>query len=90
MNSNYDKPINLGSERMISINDLVLLIASLTNKKVTIKNIDGPLGVMGRRSDNRLIEQVTDWKPLEDLETGLIKTYHWINEQIMLGKSDHE
>lgn len=90
MNSNYDKPINLGSERMISINDLVLLIASLTNKKVTIKNIDGPMGVMGRRSDNRLIEQVTDWKPLEDLETGLLKTYRWINEQIMLGKSDHE
>lgn len=90
MNSNYDKPINLGSERMISINNLVLLIASLTNKKVTIKNIDGPMGVMGRRSDNRLIEQITDWKPLEDLETGLIKTYRWINEQIMLGKSDHE
>ena len=90
MNSNYDKPINLGSERMISINDLVLLIASLTNKKVNINNIDGPVGVMGRRSDNKLIEQVTDWKPLEDLETGLIKTYHWINEQIMIGKSDHE
>lgn len=82
MNSDYDKPINLGSERMISINDLALLIASLTNKKITIKNIDGPVGVMGRRSDNRLIEQVTGWKPHEDLEAGLINTYRWINSQI--------
>lgn len=90
MNSNYNKPINLGSERMITINDLVLLIASLTNKKVTVKNIPGPLGVMGRRSDNDLIKKVTDWKPDEDLESGLLKTYRWINEQIMLGKKDDE
>ena len=88
MNSDYDKPLNLGSERLISINELVLLIASLTNKKVTIKNIPGPVGVMGRRSDNTLINAVTSWKPIEDLETGLLKTYHWINEQIILGKED--
>lgn len=90
MNGDYDKPLNLGSERMISINDLVLLIANLTNKSVTIKNVPGPVGVMGRRSDNTLIEQMLQWKPQEDLETGLLKTYHWINEQIMLGKSDDE
>jgi len=60
----------------------------LTNKKVNIKNIDGPMGVMGRKSDNTLINSVTNWKPNEDLETGLLKTYHWINEQIMLGKDD--
>jgi nucleoside-diphosphate-sugar epimerase len=88
MNSDYDKPVNLGSERMISINELVLLIANLTNKKVNINNIDGPMGVMGRRSDNRLIEQVTGWKPHEDLETGLLKTYHWINGEIINGKTD--
>jgi nucleoside-diphosphate-sugar epimerase len=88
MNSDYDKPVNLGSERMISINDLVLLIANLTNKNVTVKNIDGPMGVMGRTSDNRLIEQVTGWKPHEDLENGLTKTYQWISKQIMLGKED--
>jgi nucleoside-diphosphate-sugar epimerase len=88
MNSDYDKPLNLGSERLISINELVLLIASLTNKKVTIKNIPGPMGVMGRRSDNNLINSVTNWKPVEDLETGLLKTYHWINEQIILGRED--
>lgn len=88
MENDYDKPLNLGSERMISINDLVLLIAKLTNKNVNIKNIDGPMGVMGRRSDNNLIQEVIGWKPDEDLESGLLKTYHWINEQIMLGKDD--
>ena len=70
------------------INDLVKLIASLTNKKININNVPGPLGVMGRRSDNTLIRQLVGWSPDEDLETGLIKTYNWINEQIMLGKPD--
>lgn len=90
MESDVTVPVNLGSERMISINDLALLIASLTNKSINIKNIPGPLGVMGRRSDNTLIRKLVGWSPDEDLETGLIKTYHWINEQIMLGKEDSE
>jgi len=88
MESDINVPINLGSERMISINDLVLLIASLTNKKITISNISGPVGVMGRRSDNTLIRTLLGWSPKEDLEYGLTKTYHWINEQLMLGKTD--
>ncbi len=88
MNSEYDQPINLGSSRMISINQLVFLIGKLVNKNVFIKNIDGPLGVMGRKSDNDLIKQVIGWTPDEDLETGLIKTYAWINEQIELGLKD--
>lgn len=88
MNSNHNEPINLGSERMISINDLALLIASLTNKHINIKNIDGPVGVMGRRSDNTVIREVLGWSPNEDLETGLTKTYQWINEQITNGIED--
>ena len=88
MENNYTKPLNLGSERMISINDLVLLIANLTNKTINIKNVDGPVGVMGRRSDNKLIYETIGWKPDEDLETGISKTYHWINEQIILGNKD--
>jgi nucleoside-diphosphate-sugar epimerase len=88
MQSDYNKPVNLGSERMISINELVQLISSLTNKKVNIKNIDGPRGVMGRKSDNTLISEKINWRPKEDLETGLLKTYQWINEQIMLGRND--
>lgn len=88
MESTYTKPLNLGSERMISINDLVLLIANLTNKSINIKNVDGPTGVMGRRSDNKLIYETIGWKPDEDLETGISKTYHWINEQIILCNKD--
>jgi nucleoside-diphosphate-sugar epimerase len=82
MASDYDKPLNLGSERMISINDLVLLIAHLAGKQVTIKNIDGPLGVMGRNSDNNLIKEVLGWAPRDTLEYGLNKTYDWIDAQL--------
>jgi nucleoside-diphosphate-sugar epimerase len=90
MASDYDRPLNLGSTRMISINQLVLLIAKLNGKNVSIRNIDGPRGVMGRNSDNKLISETIDWTPDEDLESGLIKTYNWINEQITLDKRDVE
>ena len=82
MSSEYELPLNLGSERMISINDLVLLIAKLVNKPVTIKNIPGPLGVMGRNSHNTLIKEVIGWSPKDDLETGILNTYSWITQQI--------
>jgi nucleoside-diphosphate-sugar epimerase len=82
MDSNYSEPINLGSERMISINGLVLLIAKLTGHNVSIKNIPGPVGVMGRTSDNRLIKEKTGWAPAENLEYGLINTYEWIESEI--------
>ncbi len=88
MESDYTKPVNLGSTRMISINDLVKLIALLNGKNVDIRNIDGPRGVMGRNSDNKLIKEVIGWVPDEDLESGLIKTYKWIDEQIQLGLKD--
>lgn len=90
MESNCNVPVNLGSTRMISINNLVYLIAKLNNKNVTIRNIDGPRGVMGRNSDNRLIKEMINWVPDEDLESGLVKTYAWINEQIKLNKQDVE
>jgi nucleoside-diphosphate-sugar epimerase len=82
MESECSIPLNLGSTRMISINDLALLIASLTNKKINIKNVDGPIGVMGRNSDNTLIKKSIGWSPDENLEAGLIKTYKWIMEQL--------
>lgn len=81
MESDCQVPLNLGSTRMISINDLALLIASLTNKRVTIRNVDGPVGVMGRNSDNTLIKELIGWTPCEDLEEGLSNTYKWIMEQ---------
>ena len=88
MESDLTEPVNLGSTRKISINDLVHLIAKLSNKRVTINNIDGPLGVMGRTSDNKLIKEKIDWAPDEDLETGIAKTYDWILDQIESGVTD--
>jgi nucleoside-diphosphate-sugar epimerase len=70
---------------MISINDLVVLIAKIAGKKVKINNIDGPVGVMGRTSHNALIESLLEWRPDEDLEYGLVKTYSWIKEQTNAG-----
>lgn len=90
MNSDCKVPVNLGSERMISINDLVMLIAEIAGKKVTIKNIPGPRGVMGRNSDNKLIKETIGWSPDEDLEYGLKQTYEWISNQINKGISDIE
>lgn len=89
MNSNFTGPVNLGSERMISINDLVKLIAKLVNKNITIKNVSGPIGVIGRNSDNRLIREKLNWCPNENLEEGLLKTFKWISTQIELGKKDN-
>jgi len=88
MNSDFTGPVNLGSERMISINNLVYLIAGLVNKSVTIKNIPGPMGVMGRTSDNRLIREKLNWAPHEKLEDGLMKTFNWIVKQIESGNND--
>jgi nucleoside-diphosphate-sugar epimerase len=82
MESECEFPLNLGSERMISINDLALLIAKLAYKNVSIKNVDGPMGVRGRNSHNKLIKETINWAPGEDLEAGLIKTYAWINAQL--------
>ena len=90
MESNCTVPINLGSERMISINQLVFLIAKLVGKNVSIRNIDGPRGVMGRNSDNRLIKELIGWAPADNLELGLTETYNWISEQIKLGNKDVE
>jgi nucleoside-diphosphate-sugar epimerase len=88
MDSDCTIPLNLGSERMISINDLVHLIAGLVDKKVEIENVPGPLGVMGRNSHNDLILTSIGWKPGEDLEYGIQKTYSWIKDQIDNGIED--
>lgn len=82
MASECEFPLNLGSERMISINNLAFLIAKLNNKSVSIKNVEGPMGVRGRNSHNKLIKETIGWAPGEDLEAGLIKTYAWIERQI--------
>lgn len=82
MDSDCEFPLNLGSERMISINDLALLVAKIAGKDIRIKNIPGPMGVMGRNSHNKLIKETIGWAPGDNLEYGLEKTYAWISEQL--------
>lgn len=82
MESDISIPVNLGSERIITIGDLTYLIAEIAKKNVQIKNVDGPVGVMGRSSHNDLIEKLLGWRPDENLEHGLTHTYKWIKEQV--------
>lgn len=82
MASNYSKPLNLGSDRKISINDLAFLIAGLVGKNIQLNHIDGPVGVMGRNSDNKLIKEIISWAPQNNLEYGLKQTYDWIVTQL--------
>ena len=89
MQSDCEVPLNLGSERMISINSLVFLIAKLVNKSIAITNVDGPMGVRGRNSHNKLIKEMIGWTPAENLEDGLIQTYNWINQQIQHNNKDN-
>ena len=74
--------LNLGSEEMISINNLTNLIAKIANKRIFIENVPGPEGVRGRNSDNLLINKVLNWSPTQSLEEGLRKLYAWINNQV--------
>ena len=85
---NWEGPVNIGSEEMVSINDFAKKIMGIANKKVNIRNIPGPLGVRGRRSDNRLIQEKLGWAPSKPLSEGLAKTYTWIAEQVKLGSVD--
>ena len=87
MRSDCTIPVNIGSDEMISINDLVALVASIAGKKVNINNIPGPVGVQGRNSDNRLIFSELNWKPSMLLGDGISSTYKWIDEQIALAAS---
>ena len=78
MSSNYQEPVNIGSDEMISINELVNMISSYSNKEIIIEHIDGPTGVRCRNSDNKLIYSKIGWKPTMGLEEGIKKTYDWI------------
>lgn len=82
MESDFSGPVNIGSEEMISINDFAKLIAEISGKNITIKNIKGPEGVRGRNSDNALIQEKLGWAPSHSLREGITKTYHWIAEQV--------
>jgi GDP-D-mannose 3',5'-epimerase len=82
MDSDYDKPINLGSDEMISMNDMAEMAISFGDKKLELKHIEGPEGVRGRNSENTLIKQVLGWAPSTPLKEGLKLTYDWIKTQV--------
>ena len=82
VNSDFMGPVNIGSEEMISINNLALMAAEIAGKKITLRHIDGPLGVRGRNSENTLIRKKLGWAPSRPLREGMEKTYRWIEEQV--------
>lgn len=82
MDSFYKKPINIGSEEMVSINELAQMVIAHSEKKIEINHIDGPQGVRGRNSDNTLIRKVLNWEPKVKLQDGIKILYNWIQKEI--------
>jgi nucleoside-diphosphate-sugar epimerase len=82
MDSNFTGPVNIGSEEMVTINQLAELAMEIAGKKLKLKHISGPLGVRGRNSDNGLIKEKLGWAPSMPLKEGLTKTYQWIHQQV--------
>ena len=86
VSSDFEGPVNIGSEEMISINDLAKMVIDHSGKKLQIKNIPGPEGVRGRNSDNNLFQSKIGWSPNFPLSVGMEKTYNWINKQVKEAK----
>jgi nucleoside-diphosphate-sugar epimerase len=83
MRSAFSQPINLGTERLITINELVNLVAAIAGKRLRKRhNLSGPQGVRGRNSDNARLRAVTNWEPRISLEQGLAETYRWIHAEL--------
>ena len=86
--SDFAGPVNIGSEEMVTINQLVDMVAELAGKRVGKRHVPGPLGVRGRCSHNTLISQQLGWAPSMPLRQGLAQTYSWIETQVRLGRTD--
>jgi len=82
MRSDCAEPLNIGSEERVSINQLAETIMDIAGKRLAIQHVDGPLGVRGRSSDNRLIRERLGWAPSRPLREGLERTYRWIEAQV--------
>lgn len=80
--SDWTGPVNIGSDEMVTINQLADMAMEIAGKKLSMNHIPGPLGVRGRNSDNRLISEKLGWRPSKPLRDGLEKTYAWIDEQV--------
>jgi GDP-D-mannose 3',5'-epimerase len=82
MQSDYPYPLNLGQDRMVTVNQLADMIAEIAGARITKKHIPGPQGIRGRNSDNTRLRQVLGWEPAISLEEGLTRTYAWIEAQV--------
>jgi GDP-D-mannose 3',5'-epimerase len=83
MQSDYPEPLNLGTEEMVSINELARIVLKLSGKEnITLRHVNGPQGVRGRNSDNSLLREVLGWEPKTTLHEGLWETYRWIEKQL--------
>lgn len=88
MESNFNEPLNIGSNRLISMNELVDMICKIANKKLGKKYVSGPQGVRGRNADLTLCKKVLKWQPKVSLEKGISETYKWISKQVLAQKLD--
>lgn len=86
MDSDFAGPVNIGSEEMVTINQLAEMAMEIAGKHLGIRHIPGPLGVRGRNSDNRLIQTKLHWAPSQPLRSGLEKTFAWISTQVAATK----
>jgi nucleoside-diphosphate-sugar epimerase len=82
MRSDYREPLNLGQDRLISINDLATMVANAAAIRITARHVTGPQGVRGRNSDNTRLRQVLGWEPQISLEEGIARTYAWIEQMV--------
>lgn len=82
MESDFAGPVNIGSDEMISINNLAMMAADMAGKNLKLNHIEGPLGVRGRNSENTLIKEKLGWAPQAPLRAGMEKTYAWIAQQV--------
>ena len=83
LRSDFEGPVNIGSDEMVTLNQLAGMVADIAGKTIHIDHISGPTGVRGRNSDNRLIESRLGWRPNDPLLKGLEQTYGWIERQVM-------
>jgi nucleoside-diphosphate-sugar epimerase len=82
MRSDWKEPLNLGSDRMVTINELADIAAKAADVEIEKRHIEGPMGVRGRNSDNTRLRRVLGWEPEITLEEGLARTYAWIEDQV--------
>lgn len=87
MESDFPGPVNIGSDEMVTINELTQMVISIAGKNLSIRHVPGPMGVRGRNSDNRLIARKLGWKPFCALRQGLEKTYAWIAAQVQAAQA---